>query len=347
MRTTGRVKWFDPGKGDGCVISDAGTQAALARATLADAGLHTIAPGTPLTYEVVLADDTLTVTALYEIDGRPPSHTTPRAPDPRPIRIRGKINWFDPAKGFGMIGSKDVESDVLLHHSVLQGVDTDALVPDATVECDVIQKVRGFQVTRLISLHDDGVRPPPLPSPPSAWPRRQRILIERQPAGPWVEAECKWYSRPKGYGFVVVRGDTEEIFVHMDTLRRSSVRQLSAGQNVKVRISRTEKGLMATEIAVVPAPEPKPRTPPPARGSAPQRTAGERKTGVIGHLLSVNEEKGFGIVDLPELDAIAIADIALLRAAGLLDPHARNCRLICDVEFAPPLIHIRCLTRLH
>ena len=65
MRTTGKVKWFDPGKGDGCVVSDGGTQAALSPATLSAAGLQTIAPGTPLTYEVKLAAETLTVTAIY------------------------------------------------------------------------------------------------------------------------------------------------------------------------------------------------------------------------------------------------------------------------------------------
>ena len=136
-------------------------------------------------------------------------------------------------------------------------------------------------------------------------------------------------------------GGIDEAFVHMDTLRRCNVRELRAGQRVRVRVARTDRGLIATEIAIAPKPEPRPATP------ARERTAGERKTGVIGALLSIDEAHGFGLVDLPDLDAIGIADIALLRAAGLLDPHAARCRLICDVEFAPPLIHIRCLTRLH
>jgi cold shock CspA family protein len=171
-------------------------------------------------------------------------------------------------------------------------------------------------------------------------PNRPRDPIE-EPAGPWADAECKWFSRPKGYGFVVVDGDTAEVFVHMDILRRCNVRELRAGQRVRVRVARTDRGLMATALAVAPAPKPRPTTP------AREKTAGERKTGVIGALLSIDEAHGFGLVDLPDLDAIGIADITLLRAAGLLDPRARNGRLICDIEFAPPLIHIRCLTRLH
>lgn len=319
MRTTGKVKWFDPGKGDGCVVSDGGTQAALSRATLAAAGLSAIAPGTPLTYEVRLSGETLTVAAIYDIDGHPPSHASPRAPG-QPVRNKGRIKWFDPAKSFGFILSNAVEGDVLLHRTVIgdAGAHT-ARAEDVKFDVDVVEKIKSLRARRR--------------SP-------SRHAVEAS-AGPWTEVECKWFSRPKGYGFVVADGDTQDIFVHMDILRRCNVRELRAGQRVWVRVARADNGPMATEIAAAPPPKPRPAKP------ARERAAGERKTGVIGTLLSIDEEHGFGLVDLAELDAVGIADIALLRAAGLLDPHARNGRLICDIEFAPPLVHIRCLTRVH
>lgn len=331
MRSTGTVKWFDSGTGEGCVLSDGGTQAALSRTTLAGAGLLNIDPGTRLTYEVELEEHHLTVTEIYEIDGLSPAEAGKRR-----ARTRGPVKSVDPARGFGFIASKDVQGDVLIHRSVIQQWGSPIVKDGAADDPCVVEKIKGLQARRLFAIDGDPSRPP-----------RSRSITIEDPTGPWLEAECKWFSRPKGYGFIVACGDTEDIFVHMDTLRRSNVRDLSAGQRVNVRISRSERGLMATEIAIVPKPEPRPRIPTPARRGARQRTAGERKTGVIGHLLSVDEEKGFGLVDLPELDAVAIADIALLRAAGLLDGAARTCRLICDIEYAPPLIHIRCLTRLH
>lgn len=325
MRTTGTVKWFDPVKGDGCVVSDGCTQAALDRATLAAAGILTIAPGTPLTYEVELAEGRLTVTEIYEIDGISPAEAAKRR-----ARTRGKIKWFDPVKGIVLTG--DAQGDVLLHRSILQQWGSTVVGKDGAVARDVVEKIRGLQ-TRLVALDKEGL----------ITRRPREIVVE--PSGPWAEATCKWFSRPKGYGFVRAVGGGEDIFIQMDTLRRANIPVITAGERVQVRASRTDRGLMATEIAIASARAP--RAAAPARRPRQTRTAGERKTGVIGHLLSVDEEKGFGLVDLPELDAVAIADIALLRAAGLLDEAARTCRLICDIEYAPPLIHIRCLTRLH
>lgn len=122
MRTTGIVKWFDPLKGEGCVVSEGGGYALLSREPLLALGLKTVAAGATLAYEVKLVSERLTVTAIYEIEDKAPprANENPDADPPEGARrVKGTVRWFDPVKGFGFITSRDVVGDVLLHRSVL------------------------------------------------------------------------------------------------------------------------------------------------------------------------------------------------------------------------------------
>ncbi len=176
-------------------------------------------------------------------------------PESGGIRVRGKVKWFDPVKGFGFIVSKEVEGDVLLHRSVIQEYGCATVLEGATVECDVIHKVRGLQARKLHSIdngtalsvngHANGE------VHPGARRGRERDILVEQPTGPAFEAICKWFSRPKGYGFVVAPGTTEDVFVHMDLLRKHGVRELRQNQRVMVRAGRGSKGLTATEIQLL------------------------------------------------------------------------------------------------
>lgn len=232
MRTMGTVKWFDRATAVGCAVSEGGTQAAFTAAALEPFGLSAIDAGVALVYDVKLEAGRLIVGTIYEIAGKgsaargdaPP--TTSRS---APQRMKGRVQWFDRVKGYGFIVSKDICADVLIRRAVLEAIGVEWVYEGAIVDCEVVLKVRGWHVTRVLAVlaPDAPLKPLPLPM---------------------LDAVCKWFSRPKGYGFVVLTRGNEDVFVHMDTLRRCGVREVRQGQRVRVRLNGDDRGLAATEI---------------------------------------------------------------------------------------------------
>jgi CspA family cold shock protein len=70
---------------------------------------------------------------------------------------------------------------------------------------------------------------------------------EAQEAGERVEGTVKWFSNPKGYGFIS-REDGDDVFVHYSEIQGSGFRSLSAGERVEFTVRQSEKGPRAAEV---------------------------------------------------------------------------------------------------
>ncbi|MBY0380695.1 MAG: CspA family cold shock protein [Xanthobacteraceae bacterium] len=157
------------------------------------------------------------------------------------VELSGVIKWFDASKGYGFIVPDNGWPDILLHVTVLRRDGYQTAYEGARLVCECIQRNKGYQAFRVLSMDESTAIHPAQMLPP-------RTHVNVTPTSGLERAQVKWFNRLRGFGFVSCGEGTPDIFVHMETLRRYGMTELRPGQYVMVRYGPGSKGMMAAEI---------------------------------------------------------------------------------------------------
>lgn len=158
--------------------------------------------------------------------------------------IGGLVKWFDPTKGFGFVIPDQGGPDILLHANVLRNFGQSSVADGSRITMLVQQTERGVQAVEVQTIEppeDDGsytLSDIPL--------NADDFSLADVPFEP---ARVKWFDKSKGFGFANVFGKTDDIFVHVEVLRRSGLADLQPGEAVALRVVDGSRGLMAAHVA--------------------------------------------------------------------------------------------------
>jgi cold shock protein len=144
------------------------------------------------------------------------------------------------ARGYGFIIPDNGMQDILLHLSCLKRDGFEAPLEGARVSCEVVERQKGYQCLRVLSVDlSTAIHPVE---------RKSRAHTTVTPTTGWVRVKVKWFNRARGFGFVSEGEGQPDIFVHMETLRRTAIAELQPDTWVYVRFGDGPKGKMAAEV---------------------------------------------------------------------------------------------------
>ncbi|WP_371155365.1 cold-shock protein [Jannaschia sp. 2305UL9-9] len=157
--------------------------------------------------------------------------------------VRGHVKWFDVSRGFGFVVSEQTDRDVLLHVNVLRNFGQSSVADGSPIELRVQTSDRGLQATEVLNIQ----APEPVES--ASFGQETPEYLQPVPEGlAYLPARIKWFDKAKGFGFANAFGDDDDIFVHIEVLRRFGLADLAPGEAICLRAVDGARGQLALEV---------------------------------------------------------------------------------------------------
>ena len=155
----GRVKWFDPVKGFGFIVSeDGGPDILLHANVLRNFGQSSIADGAGVTVKIqqtqrgAQAVEVMSIEPPEGVTGQPVLEDLSggQMPDPATQPLQpARVKWFDKGKGFGFANVFGKSDDIFIHIEVLRMSGFADLQPGEAVGLRVVEGKRGQMATQV------------------------------------------------------------------------------------------------------------------------------------------------------------------------------------------------------
>lgn len=162
------------------------------------------------------------------------------AQDEPAVEMRGRVKWFDAGRGFGFIVADISGPDILLHANVLRNFGQSSVAEGAIIRVRIQSTPRGVQAQEILELLPPELDPEEDTGPDS--PDHDLSALA------FVPTRVKWFDKAKGFGFGNVFGSSEDVFIHVETLRRFGFADLQPGEALAMKVIDGPRGKMAAEV---------------------------------------------------------------------------------------------------
>ncbi len=181
------------------------------------------------------------------VDGRAswgrPKYASPSAPQASEP-VEAIVKWFNAEKGFGFVAVEG-GSDAFMHVRQLERAGHSSVPEGARVKVLIGQGQKGPEITEVIQVDTSTAS--------VANTAKRRPANVSQVVGQTKESlgTVKMYKADKGFGFVGQDGGGKDVFIHVTTLTRAGLTELTQGQRVRMQIGQGQKGLEAQTIELL------------------------------------------------------------------------------------------------